>query len=312
MTVPGGDAPTDLLFCYRHPNRPTGVRCTRCERPICPECMIPASVGFQCPECVTQGRRSTRMARTVYGGQIRPGSRVAMVTQVLIALNIAMFVITSVGGGLSIAGDNQSHVFYRLALVPAAVGHGQWYRLLTAMFMHVNVLHIAFNMYALYIIGPPLEAALGRSRFIVLYLLAGLGGSVLSAALGPTLETAAGASGAIFGLFGAFYLAARHQRLETGGIVATIVLNLVFTFSFSGVIDWRAHVGGLITGAAVMAVLAYAPTGPRRATLQVAGVAAVAVIVAAVGYAGARHADHNCPILQSRNGVPQACYEIVQ
>ncbi|HWB66823.1 MAG TPA: rhomboid family intramembrane serine protease [Mycobacteriales bacterium] len=285
--------------CYRHPDRPTGVRCSRCDRPICPQCMIPASVGFQCPECVNEGRRTVRTGRTVYGGRVQAGGRPGAVTMTLIGVNVAMFIITSLGGGLSVAGNGgQSDLFTDLALNPVAVGHGQWYRLVSAMFLHFNVLHIGFNMYALYLVGPPLEAALGRARYLTLYFLAGLGGSVLSVALGPLSELAAGASGAIFGLFGAFYIVARHQRWQTGGIAATIVLNLVLSFSFSGEIDWRGHVGGLIAGSLLMLAFAYAPSGKYRGHSQALGLGAVALIVALVGYAGAHRARSDCPTFQ--------------
>jgi membrane associated rhomboid family serine protease len=302
VTSPSDDPATGVeQRCYRHPNETTGVRCNRCDRPICPKCMTAASVGFQCPECVSQGRKTVRQGRTIYGGRIRPSaSRVGPVTTTLIVINVVMFIITSAGGGLSIAGNGgTSSLFLRLALNPVAVGHGEWYRLVTAMFLHFDVLHIGFNMYALYLIGPTLEAYLGRGRYIALYLLAGVGGSVLSVALGPLSENAAGASGAIFGLFAAFYIVARHQRLQTGGIAATIVLNLVLSFTFSGVIDWRAHLGGLITGGLIMLAYAYAPRGPRRNIAQVSGVAAVVLVVAVVGLVGAHRARNDCPDFKS-------------
>jgi membrane associated rhomboid family serine protease len=161
-------------------------------------------------------------------------------------------------------------------------------------------------MYALYIVGPPLEAALGRLRFLTLYLLAGIGGSVLSVAFGPIAEQAAGASGAIFGLFAALYIIARHRKLATEGIVITIVANLIFTFAAPG-IDWRGHLGGLITGAVISLIYAHAPQGPMRDRVQAAGVAAVAIVLVIAGYAAARHVDNECPILVNHNGVPQQC-----
>jgi membrane associated rhomboid family serine protease len=263
--------------------------------------MTAASVGFHCPECLAEGRKTTRVARTVYGGRVRSFSgRVGPVTGALIGINVVMFIVTSAGGGLSLFGNGgSSSLFLRLALNPAAVGHGEWYRMVTAMFLHFNLLHIASNMYALYLIGPSLEAALGRSRFLALYFLAGVGGSALSVAFGPMSETAAGASGAIFGLFAAFYVVARHQRLQTGGIAGTIVINLVFSLTFRGVIDWRGHVGGLIAGGLVMVVFAYAPRGRRRNLLQAAGVAATAVLVVGVGLVGVHRAHKDCPVFSA-------------
>lgn len=282
------------LCCYRHPDRPTGVRCTRCERPICPDCMVPASVGFQCPECVSQGAKTVRQAKTVYGGRVTPGAKPGIVTQVLIGINVLMFIVTSVGHINVGSNGGTSSLFEHLSLIPPAVAHGQWYRLVTATFLHFNVLHILFNMYALFIVGTPLEAMLGRIRYLALYLLSGIGGCVLSLLLGPLELEAAGASGAVFGLFAALWILARHQGLQATGLTVTIGINLALSFSFHGQIDWRGHVGGLITGAAIAAVMAYAPRGPNRVRLQAAGVAGVALVVAGLGALGAHQAQHRC------------------
>jgi membrane associated rhomboid family serine protease len=288
------------LGCYRHPDRPTGVRCVRCDRPICPDCMRPASVGFQCPECVNEGRRTVRQARTVYGGRARRGAEASLVTRILIGVNVAVFIATTASGANVLNGSGNSALFDKFALIPPAVAHGEWWRLFTAAFLHFGIFHIGFNMYALWIFGPPLEAMLGRVRFVALYVLAGLGGSVLSVALGPLNETAAGASGAIFGLFAALYVVARHLNLNTQGIAITIVANLVFTFAVSN-IDWRGHVGGLLVGAGVAALLAYAPRGPNRERLQAVGVGVICVVLAGGGFLAANHTDHRC-----RSAVTQA------
>lgn len=312
--VPGmqaGPAPT----CYRHPDRPTYISCTRCGRPICPECMRPASVGFHCPEEIAEARRTVRAPRTALGGRISAGRDA---TTVLVGLNILVFVIMTVSGTGILAGQ-PSLLFAEFADVPgrvvavtpdggahllAGVAHGEVWRLLTAMFLHFGVIHLALNMYVLLLVGPPLEAALGRLRFVLLYLLAGLGGSVASFAFGPHAQIAAGASGAIFGLFGAYYVIARRIGAQTGPIVATIGLNLVISFSVA-FIDVRAHVGGLVTGAAVAAVLAYAPRN-RRTLVQGAGAAAVALLLAALAIAHApavRSADQN-GLTQIRISLP--------
>jgi membrane associated rhomboid family serine protease len=180
-----------------------------------------------------------------------------------------------------------------LALYGPAVHNGDYYRLLTNSLVHYGILHIAFNMWALLVIGTPLEQMLGRMRFLALYFLSGLGGSLLSFALGPVGEVAAGASGAIFGLFGAFYVVSRHRGLETGQIVGLIAINLVISFTFSG-IDWRGHVGGLIVGGAVAFVLARAPHGPMRDRFQALGCAGIAVVLAAAGFVASRHVDKRC------------------
>src|SRR5947209_10821509 len=283
------------LTCYRHPDRETGVRCSRCDRPICPACMVPASVGFQCPECVAEGRRTVRPARTMYGGRVRGR---ADVTLTLIAVNVVVFVLTAASGAGVASGSGQSSIYDKFALVPALVAHGDWYRLVSAMFLHYGFLHIGFNMWALYVIGTPLEGMLGRSRFAALYFLSGIGGSILSFSTGQILTPAAGASGAIFGLFGAFFVVLRRRNLETGGILGLIVINLVLSFTFAN-IDWRGHVGGLIAGAALGAVFAYAPAGPSRDRVQAAGCVVVAVVLAAAGVLGAAHVRTECPTVQT-------------
>ena len=279
------------LTCYRHPDRETGVRCSRCDRPICPSCMTAASVGFQCPECVTQGRKSVRPAKTMYGGTVRRGG--IDVTRVLIGINVVMFVLTISSGGNFFSGTGTSDLYDKFALEPPKIASGEWYRLFTSMFLHFGLLHIAFNMWALLVIGTPLEQMLGRLRYVVLYFLAGIGGGLLSFALGPVYETAAGASGAIFGLFGAFYVITRRRGLDTGPIVGLIAINLVFSFTFSG-IDWRGHVGGLIVGSAVAAAYVLAPPGPLRDRVQAAGCSVIALILTASGFIGANHVRDRC------------------
>ncbi|HVY08876.1 MAG TPA: rhomboid family intramembrane serine protease [Mycobacteriales bacterium] len=279
--------------CYRHPATETSVHCTRCDRPICPKCMIPAAVGFHCPECVTEGRRTTRTARTIYGGRIRPGETPGMVTRTLIAINVVVFIIACADGANVLTGSGSSSLFRHLALIPPAVGNGEWWRLFTAAFLHFGIFHIGFNMYALWIFGPPLEAAMGKVRFVALYLLAGIAGNLLSAGLGPLNETAAGASGAIFGLFAALYVVARHRNFNTQPIAFTIVANLVFTFAVSN-IDWRGHVGGLVVGAAIAAIIAFAPRGPHRDRIQAAGILGVCAVMVVGGLLAVHRVNHRC------------------
>jgi membrane associated rhomboid family serine protease len=266
--------------------------------------MVPASVGFQCPECVTEGRKTVRPARTMYGGSVRRGGLDA--TRVLIGVNVVAFILTAVSGAGVLAGNGTSSAYDRFALRPAEVANGEWYRLITSMFMHFGILHIAFNMWALLVIGTPLEQMLGRLRYLVLYFLSGLGGGLLSMAFGPIGETAAGASGAIFGLFGAFYVITRRRGLETGPIVGLIAINLVFSFTFSG-IDWRGHVGGLIVGAAVAFAYASAWPGPRRDQMQAAGCVIVAFVLAAAGLAAAHHVKSECRSADFRSSTAAFC-----
>jgi membrane associated rhomboid family serine protease len=241
--------------------------------------MRSASVGFQCPECVAEGAKTVRTPRTTFGGRVSADS--ARVTMTLIALNVAVFVIGFGVHDLDARFGNLALAFNGFQVV--GVANGEYYRLITSAFLHAGVLHILFNMFALAQIGPVLENALGRVRYLALYLLAALGGSVTGYLLAPTNQPSVGASGAIFGLFGAYYVVVRKLGGETGPIVLLLVVNLVITFSVPN-IDWRAHLGGLVTGAVLAAAFAYAPRGPRQAGLHAAAcaVVAVALVVAVV------------------------------
>ena len=258
--------------CYRHPDRPTWIRCTRCDRPICPECMNPAPVGFQCPECVAAGQAAVREPRTVFGGRITSSSTV---TITLIGICVGIFLLQFLVGVNAVAAD--------WGMWPAAVAvNNEWYRLLTSVFLHGSWLHLAFNMYVLYVLGPPLERLLGHVRFLALFLIAGLGGAVASFTFSSINTVSVGASGAIFGLMGALVVAGRHLRTDITQVLVLIGINVVIGFIAPGV-DWRAHLGGLITGAAVALVISKAPPGRSQTMWQVIGcVAIVATLVAIV------------------------------
>lgn len=267
-------SPPETPTCYRHPDRQTYVHCTRCRRPICPECMRSAAVGHQCVDCVHDGAATVRPVRTQFGG--RPSTRsTPIVTYALIALNVAVFVLQ-----LS-SRDLES----RFALWPPAVADGQFYRLVTSAFLHYGMTHILFNMWALFVIGPPLEAWLGRLRYGALYALSALGGSVLVYLLSPLNSATAGASGAVFGLFGATYVVAKRLRLDVRWVTTLIVINLVFTLVYpmisSQAISWQGHVGGLVSGALIAWVYAYAPREHRN-QVQAAVTIAVVVVFAAL------------------------------
>ncbi|MCU1590632.1 MAG: Rhomboid family protein [Frankiales bacterium] len=234
--------------------------------------MRSASVGFQCPSCVAEGAKTVRTPRTVFGGRVAMDT--ARVTMTLIGVNVAVFVI-----GLGI--NNLDERFGNLALASngfalIGVANGEYYRLITSAFLHANVLHILFNMFALAQLGPVLENALGRARYLALYLLSAIGGSVAGFLFSAPNVTSVGASGAIFGLFGAYYVVVRRLGGETGPIVVLLVVNLAITFSVS-VIDKRAHIGGLVIGTALAAVFAYAPRGPRQGLVHAAACVALAV-----------------------------------
>ncbi|MCZ8381432.1 rhomboid family intramembrane serine protease [Mycobacterium sp. CPCC 205372] len=266
-------SPAETPTCYRHPDRQTYVRCNRCGRYICGECMRSAAVGHQCVECVNAGARMVRPVRTPFGG--RAGATKPMVPYVLIAVNVLAFVLQTAMPELE----------RELVLWAPGVASGEWWRLVTSAFLHYGITHLLFNMLALYFVGPQLEAALGRLRFGALYGLSALGGSVLVYLLSPLNTGTAGASGAVFGLFGATFVVAKRLNMDIRGIAAIIVLNLVFTFVYplisSQGISWQGHIGGLVTGAAVAAAYAYAPR-ERRNLIQAGVTAAVLVVLAAL------------------------------
>lgn len=284
MTQP---PPMAAPTCYRHPTRETYVRCTRCDRPICPDCMREASVGHQCPECVSAGVRSVRQPRTAFGGGLA-GTK-GYVTKTLVALNVLMTlaaVISSgsagsiAGGGMGglLGGDTPLHTWGAMIGGRAAIVHdgvvtqmvdgvsgGDYYRLVTAMFLHYGLLHLLMNMWALWVLGEVLEAALGPLRFFALYMIAGIGGNVAVYLLTAPNTESAGASGAIFGMFGALFVVLRRMGRSASSVVPVLVINLLITFTVP-TISIGAHIGGLITGTLVAIGLAYAP---RRARTEV-------------------------------------------
>ncbi|WP_329411765.1 rhomboid family intramembrane serine protease [Streptomyces sp. NBC_00704] len=277
------DAHNGLPVCYRHPDRETGIRCTRCERPICPECMVSASVGFQCPACVRDGSGTghapdASQPRTLAGGTIAADPH--LVTKILVGLNLALFVVQQA------VGDSFTERFELIgrAVMPdlgfgvlQGVAEGQWYRLLTSMFLHLTYIHILFNMLSLWWIGGPLEQALGRARYLALYLVSGLAGSALTYLITEPNAASLGASGAIYGLFGAFVVLVRRQRYDMRPVLALLAINLLFTFRWAG-IAWQAHIGGLAAGLVIGAVMIYAPR-ERRALIQYGTCALVLVAV---------------------------------
>ncbi|WP_328425901.1 rhomboid family intramembrane serine protease [Streptomyces sp. NBC_00443] len=272
MDQPAG-SPQDaqsLPVCYRHPDRETGIRCTRCERPICPECMVSASVGFQCPDCVRAGSGTghapdAARPRTIAGGSIAADPR--LLTKILIGINLAIF----------IAVRSSTELLNDLVLVgtwpPApfnptdGVSEGDWYRLVTSMFTHEEIWHFAFNMLSLWWLGGPLEAALGRARYIALYFCSGLAGSALAYLLTSPTTATLGASGAIFGLFGATAVLMRRLNYDLRPIIALLAINLIFTFAPGFNISWQAHIGGLVAGVILGYAMVHAPR-ERRALVQ--------------------------------------------
>ncbi|WP_404958628.1 rhomboid family intramembrane serine protease [Streptomyces sp. 147326] len=281
---------TDRLpGCYRHPDRDTGISCTRCERPICPECMISASVGFQCPECVREGsgtghRPTANAPRTIAGGVVAADPH--LVTKILIGINVLVFLV----GAINPARVVQLELIGRYREFAYVVGPiegvstGEYYRLLTSVFLHTELWHIAGNMIALWVIGGPLEAALGRARYLAVYLLSGLGGSALVYLLTAPNTPTLGASGAVYGLLGATVVLVRRLRYEMRPVIVMVVLMLVLTFvPLGGVsVSWPAHVGGLVTGALVGLGMLTPTAGRTRTLVQWGSCAAVFLLATAL------------------------------
>ncbi len=276
-TPPQPEQPAEAVpTCYRHPDKETWVRCQRCDRPICPDCMRDAAVGFQCPECVAEGNKSMRQARSTFGGAV---VSTPVVTWALLAVNVLVF------GAQQLMGPE---ITMRLAMWPGGVAvMDEYYRLISAAFVHGGIFHILFNCWALYMVGPYLERAFGHVRFLALYLVSALGGSVMVYWLDGLNSATVGASGAIFGLFAAMFVVGRKLNTEVGGIAALIGINLVITFLVPN-ISWTGHVGGLVTGAALAAAIAYAPKDNRTLwqVLAIAGATAILVVLVLVRTAG--------------------------
>ena len=288
MTAPDQASPAGQEVpptCYKHPDRETWVSCVRCGRHACPDCLRQAAVGQQCVDCVRGAGQGTRQARTAFGG--RPVATAA-VTWTLVGINVLIFLV-------EVARPNLLYAWGMLgtpALTPggiqSGVAGGQWYRLLTSAFIApgtslggLGLLDILFNMWALVVVGPSLEQSLGRIRFLAVYLLSAVGGSVLFYYMQPH-SLAAGASGAVFGLFGAWFVVARKLRLDVRGIVTIIAINLVFSLIYRSTIAWQDHVGGLITGVLITAAFAYAPRKNRTAIQVAAAAVILAVLVVLV------------------------------
>lgn len=277
--------------CYRHPGREAHIRCQRCERPICPDCMTAASVGFQCPECVREGQRTQRALRTTYGGLLptAPG----LVSMVLVGINAAVWLLVLATGGAA------SRLVDYLALRPSGlcgigpaafdvarstcdahggtyypgVSDGAYWQLITSAFTHVEVLHIGFNMLALWILGPQVEQMFGRARFLALYLVSALAGSVLVYVSSPPYLQTLGASGAIFGLMGALLVVSLRTRMNVTPVLIWIGINAAFTVAVPN-ISWQGHLGGFIGGVLVAAVIVWAPRR-RRQLVQWGGIGVI-------------------------------------
>jgi membrane associated rhomboid family serine protease len=291
---------TETSHCYRHPDRETGLSCSECGRPICADCANFGPVGIRCPDhaSVRQGSATRIKPRPVLRAPgVALGSGEAPVTKILIGVNLAVYLLTVVqGAGLNSPGGS---IFNKFILVGSnsrlpffaqtgdlAHDH-EWWRLFTSMFLHASILHIAFNMFALYVIGTQVEQYLGRSRYIGLYLVSGLAGGAGAVVQAP-FQPVVGASGAIFGILGAMLIIEWQLTGRLAGNAMTlIVINLVISFAIPG-ISWGGHIGGLIGG--ILITLAYAHWRGGRAQYGqlglggIIGLVAVAVGSVAIAY----------------------------
>jgi membrane associated rhomboid family serine protease len=258
--------------CYRHPNRETGVSCSSCGRPICPDCMTPTPVGMRCPECSRQ-KTKVRTAATLAGEP--------QLTYALIAINVIAW-LGMLASGAPINGVGGS-VYQHGALYGPLVADGEWWRIITAGFLHAGIIHIAFNMYFLYFLGTIIEPMIGKLRFGLIYSVSLVGGSFGALLLTPNTPTV-GASGAVFGLMGAAIIAMRARGIDPmqSGLGVTLLLNLGITFLIPG-ISKGGHIGGLIAGGIVGYLLFEVADRSRSAATPVLAVCVVLAVALAVG-----------------------------
>lgn len=254
--------------CYRHPDRQTGIRCQRCNRSICGECMRPASVGFQCPSCAGHGRATTRSPRTAMGAPLTASS--GPMTKIILGVLVGLFVINLIGRGL---------VTQQMALSNLLVADGQYWRLVTYGFTVSGFLNMLLIGLVIWVAGRPLEDQLGGWRFLLLYVLSGLGGATLLYAVGSTsTASVGGAISAVLGLLAANGVV-KHRRGEdirpdVGLLALLVILNLVLGW---GGFTWVSLVGGAVAGALTGIALVYAPR-QRRTTVQILGMAGTALL----------------------------------
>jgi membrane associated rhomboid family serine protease len=282
---PNPPAPT----CVRHPDRPTGLACTRCGRPACPECLRPAAVGQHCVDCLRQEAAQAPQVRTAPGAATATGTRpTPYATYGLIAVNVAVFAATAIEAH-SVQNNQMSRLFYDWVLAPRMVAdQGQWVRVLGAGFLHYGPIHLLVNMFALYILGRDTELVLGRARYLAVYLTALLGGSAAVMWLAQNAATA-GASGAIYGLFGAMTVILLRLRQSPVQMLVLIAINLIISVSLPGISLW-GHLGGLAAGTLAAIGILFLPQWLGAKTREsvrtigwvaVAGVAVLAIVAIA-------------------------------
>jgi membrane associated rhomboid family serine protease len=265
------------LRCYRHPDRETFVSCAECGRGICPDCMTFGPVGIRCPDHASASGRTAAPRRTARRATRSLSVEGPIVTQTLIAINVAVFLLElAMGAGVSV---DSGWIFENGVLYGPLVAEGEWWRLITSSFLHANLLHIGLNMLVLWIIGPAIEDYFGHARFALLYLVSGLAGAAGALVWNPLLPTV-GSSGAIWGIMGAALMLEWRRIYVFGGqALGLVVVNLAITFLIPG-ISRGGHIGGLIGGAFASLAFLYLRRTPALATLAVSAVGAASVAVA--------------------------------
>ena len=298
MTNPGwggayGDQPNPpQSVCVRHPDRPTGLACSRCGRPACPQCLQPAAVGQHCVDCVRDGNKNVRTARTVAGAPMTRSAKTPL-TFALIAINVVIFGITAAQSGDLMSNFRGSSLADAWALNSLLVADGDVWRLLSSGFIHIGPIHLLVNMFALYIIGRDVELVLGRSRYLAVYFLSLLGGSASVLLFENPLAATAGASGAVFGLLGAQAIILLRLKRSPTPVLIVIALNIFISISIPRISLW-GHMGGLVAGAAATAGLVFLPNrngAQPRAGISLAWLSVAAVALIALGTIAVRVLD---------------------
>lgn len=265
-------AQPETPVCARHSDRPTRLRCIRCERPACPDCLRDASVGMQCVDCVNEGQRTVRRARTLAGAEVSDSR--AIITPVLIALNVLAYVVTVVQSGSPMNND-RSGLFSATSMIPELTANGEWWRILTSGFMHFGLIHLALNMAVLFMVGSHVERELGKLRFSAVYFLSLLGGSAAAFYFGTVCQELAGASGAVFGLMGALLIVWKRQRRDISTIVVVVAINLVSNLFTNA--SLLGHLGGFVIGGLLTLAMVRAPQ--RNRNLYQIGAFVVAIVL---------------------------------
>ncbi|MFD2471492.1 rhomboid family intramembrane serine protease [Amycolatopsis silviterrae] len=314
MSQPPNPSAPSLPGCWWHPNRPTGLSCARCGRPACPDCLREAPVGFQCTDCVQTGAQQQKQQQRQYrnaglGSRTIAGARLSnsyVVTATLIAVNVVLFLITAIQAqSLFNNGAARLEILGELWTYPA-LGGGEWWRIFTSGFLHYGPIHIAANAFSLWMMGRALEQVFGRSRFLALYFVSMFGASTAVLLFDEPNRPSAGASGAIFGLLGAYAVIVLKLRLNPTALLINLVINAYVTFTIPQ-ISILAHVGGLVTGALVAAAILYAPER-NRVRWQTIGLVIITIaLVGLVAWRATQIPSLDCDFGMARGQLSYLC-----